>query len=246
MLYSFVGNGAGGFPFSPLVMDSNGNLYGGAGPASESGSSVTYELSPSAGGWTEQVISNLGCELTMSASGNLFCVQYDQIFELSPNGQGGWNETPVYRFSAATSTVVLDQAGNIYGSSSTDEHSMVYKLTPGKKGWTKKTLFTFGNKKKDGAGSTAVVLDVAGNIYGATVAGGLNGEEHKGAGDGTVFELVPPVGQGKYTEKILWNFNGTDGLAPDAGVVLDSAGNLYSTTSYGGSLGFGTVFEVTP
>src|ERR1700733_3758735 len=246
VLYSFVGNGAGGFPFSPLVMDSNGNLYGGAGPASESGSSVTYELSPSAGGWTEQVISNLGCELTMSASGNLFCVQYDQIFELSPNGQGGWNETPVYRFSAATSTVVLDQAGNIYGSSSTDEHSMVYKLTPGKKGWTKKTLFTFGNKKKDGAGSTAVVLDVAGNIYGVTVAGGLNGEEHKGAGDGTVFELVPPVGQGKYTEKVLWNFNGTDGLGPDAGVILDSTGNLYGTTSYGGALGFGTVFEVTP
>ena len=246
VLYSFIGNGAGGYPFSALVMDSNGNLYGGAGPASESGSSVTYELSPSAGGWTEQVISNLGCELTMSASGNLFCVSGSQIFELSPNGNGGWNETPVYRFSAATSTVVLDQAGNIYGSSSTNEHSMVYKLTPGKKGWTKKTLFTFGNKKKDGAGSTTLVLDAAGNIYGATVAGGLYGEEQEGLGYGTVFELVPPVGAGKYTEKVLWNFNGTDGEGPYAGVILDGAGNLYGTTSYGGSLGLGTVFEVTP
>jgi uncharacterized repeat protein (TIGR03803 family) len=90
------------------------------------------------------------------------------------------------------------------------------------------------------------VLDAAGNIYGTTMFGGLHGEKHKGVGDGTVFELVPPVGRGKYTEKVLWNFNGTNGEEPYAGVILDSAGNLYGTTNNGGLGGVGTVFEVTP
>lgn len=54
---------------------------------------------------------------------------------------------------------------------------------------------------------------------------------------------------GKYTESILWNFNGTDGDQPDGGLILDGAGNLYGTTFKGGTSGRdapGTVFEVTP
>ncbi len=84
-----------------------------------------------------------------------------------------------------------------------------------------------------------VVVDAAGNIYGTTVYGGAYGM-------GTVFEIVPPVGKGKYQEKVLWNFNGTNGSSPKASLVLDSAGNLYGTTTAGGLYGGGVVFEVTP
>jgi uncharacterized repeat protein (TIGR03803 family) len=63
---------------------------------------------------------------------------------------------------------------------------------------------------------------------------------------GTVFELVPPVGKGTYTEKVLWSFNGTDGNGPLSSLVLDGAGNLYGTTASGGANGEGVVFEVTP
>ena len=48
------------------------------------------------------------------------------------------------------------------------------------------------------------MLDSAGNIYGTTIQGGTDGQ-------GTVFELVPPVGAGSYKEKVLWNFDGADG-----------------------------------
>jgi hypothetical protein len=62
---------------------------------------------------------------------------------------------------------------------------------------------------------------------------------------GTVFELVAPVGKGSYKEKVLWSFNWTDGGSPYAGPILDRAGNLYGTTNVGG-FGGGAVFEVTP
>jgi len=64
--------------------------------------------------------------------------------------------------------------------------------------------------------------------------------------DGTVFELSPVAGKGWYKEKVLWAFNGTDGNYPEAGLILDSAGNLYGTASNGGTSGAGVVFEVTP
>ena len=87
------------------------------------------------------------------------------------------------------------------------------------------------------------MFDAAGNIYGTTEFGGtFGGREY---GDGTVFEPVRS-GTGSYTEKVLWSFNGTDGLQPQSSLILDNAGNLYGTTPMGGSSNAGVVFEVTP
>jgi uncharacterized repeat protein (TIGR03803 family) len=59
--------------------------------------------------------------------------------------------------------------------------------------------------------------------------------------------LVLPTGAGASgTAKTLYSFKDTpDGAAPFAGVILDSTGNLYGTTSKGGSAGMGTVFKLT-
>src|ERR1017187_10338672 len=97
----------------------------------------------------------------------------------------------------------------------------------------------------DGASPMAgLIWDAAGNLYGTTVWGGTS--PSCGGGCGTVFELTPAAGGG-WTEKVLWSFgNGTDGVSPVAGMVFDAAGNLYGTTLYGGTTGFGTVFELTP
>jgi hypothetical protein len=239
----------GNYPGGGVVMDAAGNLYGqlAAGP---------FELSPSPGGRTEEIISpyvrNSRSGLTMDAAGNMFGTAFNGagqrvVFELSPNGDGGWNTTVLYTLGGAGSTLwsgpVLDQSGNIYGTSQAagaKGSGTVYKLTPGGTGWTKKTLFTFtfDNSALDGfSPSGGLVLDESGNIYGTTIQGGTYGL-------GTVFELVP-VGKGKYAERVLWNFSGADGSTPSAGVTLDRAGSLNGTTSAGGSNGNGVVFNVT-
>ncbi len=83
-----------------------------------------------------------------------------------------------------------------------------------------------------------LIFDQAGNIYGTTYLGGMyNG--------GTTFELTSS-GAG-YTESIIHNFgSGADGLAPIAGVVLDTPGNVYGTTADGGTFGDGMVYRLMP
>jgi uncharacterized repeat protein (TIGR03803 family) len=82
-----------------------------------------------------------------------------------------------------------------------------------------------------------LIFDNAGNLYGTTGGGGANG-------DGTVFELTPS--NGIWTETVLHSFSGSDGLTPDAGLIFDSAGNLYGTTTGFDTTNDGVVFEVTP
>ena len=74
-------------------------------------------------------------------------------------------------------------------------------------------------------------------MYGTASQGGVNG-------GGIVFELVNS--SGSYTEQVLYSFSNTggDGYSPTAGLIRDSAGNLYGTTNYGGAQSFGTVFEL--
>jgi uncharacterized repeat protein (TIGR03803 family) len=92
-----------------------------------------------------------------------------------------------------------------------------------------------------------LIQDAAGNLYGTTTAGGGNSNSSCGSnGCGTVFKL-DSTGQ----ETVLYSFcsaaNCTDGAAPQAGLIQDDTGNLYGTTSVGGTNGRGgTVFKITP
>lgn len=266
VLYTFPNDETNGFwPVGDLIMDAAGNLYGttSAGGTGLSNGTV-FELSPSGGSWTYQVLysppSTTGygtyAGLTMDSAGNLFGASWTTVFEVSPDGKGNWNPKVIHTFTVtpkdgyqAYGTLALDKAGNLYGttySGGSKNDGTVYKLSPVTKGkkkgtWTEKILYSFKGAKKDGASPVAgVVLDAAGDIYGTTNLGG------KYSGYGTVFELVAPVGNGSYKERVLWNFNGSDGAAPSGGLILDSAGNLYGTTAKGGTNGDGVVFEVTP
>jgi uncharacterized repeat protein (TIGR03803 family) len=83
-----------------------------------------------------------------------------------------------------------------------------------------------------------VVFDQAGNLYGTTSLGGVNGF-------GTVFKLTPSGGG--WTESVLYSFaGGNDGAFPYSGVTFDKVGNLYGTTTSGGANGGGTVYQLTP
>jgi uncharacterized repeat protein (TIGR03803 family) len=96
----------------------------------------------------------------------------------------------------------------------------------------------------DGAGPMSdLTLDTAGNLYGTTSQGGT-GTACK-TGCGTVFELKRT--KGVWNEEVLYSFLwGKDGLAPEAGVIFDTVGNLYGTTQWGGSGNAGTVFKLIP
>jgi uncharacterized repeat protein (TIGR03803 family) len=105
---------------------------------------------------------------------------------------------------------------------------------------TKETiLYKFTGGYDGGLPYSGLVFDAAGNLYGTTTYGGTN------VFYGSVFKLT--LVDGKWREHVLYSFKGgKDGSLPQAGVVFDSAGNLYGTTSYQGAYGYGTVFELTP
>jgi uncharacterized repeat protein (TIGR03803 family) len=139
--------------------------------------------------------------------------------------------------SAPLAGVIRDNAGNLYGTTSfggTADQGTAFKISPE---GAETILHSFAGFS-EGDGSTpkaALIRDSAGNLYGTTEYG----SNHEGAGTGTVFKL-----DSAGAETILHYFSGsTDGADPVAALLLDSAGNLYGTTMFGG-LGYGTVFKV--
>jgi uncharacterized repeat protein (TIGR03803 family) len=159
-----------------------------------------------------------------------------------------------------TAPVVVDQKGNLYGTTyyggvdlfqcSPDGCGVVFKVTPEGK---ETVLYSFckQNNCPDGAWPVAgLVLDQKGNLYGTTFNGGRpfgKGCPTDG-GCGVVFKVTP---EGK--ETVLHRFCAhtkgdvcTDGAFPKAGLIFDQKGNLYGTAITGGAMGGGVVFKITP
>jgi uncharacterized repeat protein (TIGR03803 family) len=140
--------------------------------------------------------------------------------------------------------VVLDAAGNLYGTTGFGggtkcDCGTVFKLDAAR---DFSILLDF-NGANGSAPEGGVVLDTAGNLYGATIGGG-NAACSQGCG--VVFKLNLASDR----ETVLYSFSGlADGAFPAAGVIRDSAGNLYGTTRLGGKTksaggGFGVVFKL--
>ncbi len=166
------------------------------------------------------------------------------VFKMSPEGQ----ETVLHSFTglsdggAPETGVILDSAGNLYGTTAKGGlgTGVVYKIDAASR-YT--VLYRFKDGADGGEPLAGVVLDPAGDIYGTTAGAGITGSGVEGAG--VVFELST---SGRYT--VLYTFTGgADGGGP-GGIVRDPAGNLYGTTSLGGSAygldGFGVAYEIDP
>jgi uncharacterized repeat protein (TIGR03803 family) len=147
--------------------------------------------------------------------------------------------------------IISDTTGNLYGTTVSGGTGyticgfgcgVVFELMPkAGGGWAEKVLHNFGNGQDGYFPFGGLIFDAAGNLYGTTAAGGA------GAG-GIVFELIHTA-SGNWTEKVLHNFTSdtSDGAGPEAGLMLDAAGNLFGTTTQGGGPGHeGTVFELEP
>jgi uncharacterized repeat protein (TIGR03803 family) len=96
---------------------------------------------------------------------------------------------------------------------------------------------------KTGADPVAsLIRDSAGNLYGTASYGG-----NSTSASGTVFKLSPPAaGKTAWTETVLVDFDGKNGQSPSGNLIADRDGNLYGTTSYGGTFNQGTVFKLSP
>jgi hypothetical protein len=240
VLYSFQGgSNDGSVPAGGVVFDKQGNLYG-----ATSDGGMVYQLAPPAkqgGTWTETVL---------------------YVFQGNTQGDGATPE----------GGLVIDGAGNLYGTTAYGGTGncvllrtsvgcgTVYELSPPKqKGgpWTETVLYGFPTPKQGYFPHGDLVFDGAGNLYGATMFGGGFGTTCNAYYKycGAVFELSPPKTKGgNWTERVLHGFRGgTDGAAPNGGLVLDSKGAIYGTTYRGGydcphnsGQGCGTVFELKP
>jgi len=225
-LFTFPGSVNGQVFLSAVVFDSVGSLYG-----------TTYRGGANSAG---------------------------TVFQLTPNQDGTWTEADIYSFTDGldggypSGGVIFDTAGNLYGEASEGGSfacpmtgcGVIFKLTPDLGNWTFNVVHTFDglNGSKGDLPLGGLALDSAGNLYGTTEGGG--GSDACGtSGCGTIFELSSEGG-GTLTFKMIGAFNNTDGAAPDSGVIVDTAGNLYGTTSAGGSSphceSCGVVFTLSP
>jgi len=138
--------------------------------------------------------------------------------------------------------LVMDATGNLYGTTyHGGTEGTVFRLTPGPNGkWAESVLYDFSNPATGGYPLGDVRLDAFGNLYGTA--------DPTAGNNGVVFELTP-TSSGFWNGYPIHTFTGeTDGMQPWAGVIFDKSGNLYGTTTAGGSYGggCGVVFELTP
>jgi uncharacterized repeat protein (TIGR03803 family) len=193
-----------------VTLDGGGNLYGTIPNGGAYGCGAVYKLSPTAGGeWTYEIIHS-------------FCASSTDASE--PMG-----------------SLTFDQKGNLYGTSyagGTYKQGSVFQLSPSTNGdWVERILYSFGSKQVGGTlPEFEVTIDASGNIFGTTTAGGNENcnYENRPAGCGVVFELTEAGGL--WNENILYTFGTNheedDYVGPAAGLVLDSAGNLYGSVPY--------------
>ncbi len=204
ILHNFAGSPDGANPFAGVVMDAAGNLYGttgngGTGRGCDFGCGTAFQLTPSGGSWTENVLVNFDLggaglaggyypysPLIMDASGNLYgtTIYSGQetlngiVFKLTPSG-GGFTPSLFYAFERSCQPyggVIMDTAGNFYGqcvSGGASNIGWVFELTNCSQHCTVVDLHDFTGRD-GGMPSSPVTLDANGNLYGTTEYGGTS------------------------------------------------------------------------
>jgi uncharacterized repeat protein (TIGR03803 family) len=256
ILHNFTGAPSGSDP-NPVLVTSIGEIYGTTFYGGTNNYGMVYKL---AGGKQTALYNFKGdtdganpavAPPARDSAGNLYgtaggggAANVGTVFKISPSGE----EMTLHSFTGGAdganpdSGVILGPGGNLYGTTSAGgsgsltglQEGVVFKVTTiGEE----TVLYSFTGLDDGGQPppESWLALDAEGNLYGTTYSGGT-------ANGGVVYKLTP-TGE----ETVLFNFTGgADGAYPTTGVVLDAAGNLYGTNSFGGSLGGGVLFELSP
>ena len=262
VLYNFTGGADGGHPFTALVFDRTGSLYGVNGNGGNLtqcdgyGCGTIFQLTPpsiSGDPWTETTICTFRNEigrigLTLDATGSLytaassFTTNDTYIFRLSPpQAKGGtWTRTFLSNIDFnIVPKLVFDDEGALYGA----VWSAIFKLSPPASpgsDWTLRYIYNFTYNADPYSGP---VFDKgSGHLFGTVPYGGPNG-----CGDscGVVYELAE---SGNFwREENIYDFKGrSDGFFPMDAVTFDSTGALYTTSSMSNPFGPGSVIRLVP
>ena len=218
-LYVFAG-GDGSNP-SGLMMGSDGSLYGTNSGGGHGEAGTVYKLTPPA-----TACKSATCRWS-----------FTKLYDFTGGADGGGPRGQL-----------VERNGSLYGATQLGGHNQcatghgcgtVYELSPSQGGWTETVLYNFDSNPDAFWPYAGVIFDPAGNLYGATYAGGAHD-------DGAVYELSPSASG--WTETILYSFGayGGDGKYSFGGLLRDSAGNLYGATNMGGSFNIGTLFSLAP
>jgi uncharacterized repeat protein (TIGR03803 family) len=211
---------------SGLIADAAGNLYGATWGGGPYNGGVVFELTKNPKtklGWTYHIIWDIGApQFADYCNCAITFDSHGNLFGVAQGGPGTWNRGEVFELS------------HVHGK------------------WTQTALYYFNGVPVQGQeyyaypmGSGplgAPVVDPNGNVYGTTYQGGTSDTNFMG---GTLWELTPSDGAWNFT--LLHTFTGdNDGAGADSPLILDSTGNIFGTTLYGGPSEFGDVFEFSP
>lgn len=238
-LYSFCSEancGDGNYPTSPLIVDSDGNLYGttrNGGIVEDAG--VVFKLTPNAKRtkWKHETLYKFCSKMTTFAESR-GVVHYCQ------DGKGLYGGLT---YAGAASGAPYDGVSPLYGATAfggrkKSNDGVLFQLRRNGKKWKPISLYDFCSKArcKDGGGPSATLLaDATGNLFGTLYVGGGNA-----TGEGALFQWD------QNAESLLYSFcpDGTcsDGSAPQTSLIFDASHNLFGAANEGGAHNAGALF----
>ncbi len=266
VLYAFTGAADGGVPAARLTLGKKGVLYGTTAQGGPAGQGLVFSLTPpkAKGPWVETVLyaftgaADGGAPqstLISDRQGNIYGTAPQGgagsgvVFELSPPVDGTtWLETVLHSFTGGADggvpygNLVLGADGALYGTASAGGQygsGTLYRLVRANAvSWMFEFLYAFQGGADGSTPRDGMVAGPSGSFYGTTSGAGTS--------PGTVFQLIPPVSGGSWTEAPLYAFTGQGGagLGPWA-TVTSKSGALYGTTLGAGPTPYGEIFKLT-
>jgi hypothetical protein len=256
----------GEVPWGSLVADANGDLFGTT--AGGAGYGTVFEIVKTSSGYASTPTTLVSFDnsngasplagLIADANGNLFGTTsqggagFGTVFEIANSG-GVYASSPttLVTFNGSDGAVpeaglIADANGNLFGTTSQGGagYGTVFEIanSGGVYASSPTTLASFDFSPHGAVPLAGLIVDANGNLFGTTYLGGAYGK-------GTVFEIAKTSSGYASTPTTLVSFDFSNGAFPLAGLIVDANGNLFGTTSQGGTTpqggpGYGTIFEI--